>query len=293
MNDARPWTRNDGTPSRDLPPGWTGARWPGAPPGLCSARCSPSSPRAPRYSPPRRCATGPSGSTSHTLSLFTTTTIFLHNFRSLCHFHPFWWSPFALNSLGILPWVIAWKCNELLRRLQRAQLQGWGGCGGLGRCGVGWPPPQLESLPPVSTRLLLSQTTLGRSPPAAHTSPRLLPRGASASYTIHGPKTQGILLHQLQPRTDTLSSHHDIAMQQFFLRPKTRRVGGRGIAAKWVATTALVGKLLNIPTLLSSVSPSSKLSSYRIVVLIFCQRPEIKQTKCRHNIFLNEHGNQY
>ena len=75
----------------------------------------------------------------------------------------------------------------------------------MGRCGVGWPPPQLESLPPVSTRLLLSQTTLGRSPPAAHTSPRLLPRGASASYTIHGPKTQGILLHQLQPRTDTLS----------------------------------------------------------------------------------------
>ena len=89
----------------------------------------------------------------------------------------------------------------------------------MGRCGVGWPPPQLESLPPVSTRLLLSQTTLGRSPPAAHTSPRLLPRGASASYTIHGPKTQGILLHQLQPRTDTLSSHHDIAMQQFFLPP--------------------------------------------------------------------------
>ena len=119
MNDARPWTRNDGTPSRDLPPGWPGARWPGAPPGLCSARCSPSPPRAPRCSPPRRCATGPSGSTSHTLSLFTTTTIFLHNFRSLCHFHPFWWSPFALNSLGILPWVIAWKCNELLRRPQR------------------------------------------------------------------------------------------------------------------------------------------------------------------------------
>ena len=32
-------------------------------------------------------------------------------------------------------------------------------------------------------------------------------------------------------------------------------------------------------TLLSSVSPSSELSSYRIVVRIFCQRPKIKQAK--------------